>query len=178
MPLSNIAQLFIRLYAIKICVVTFSNMAGYIILPVPLGLLSGEFLYMILPSVFALLSAIALWQLAPFISKLLTKGDDRELSLNGLTSRDLYTATLLGLGVFFILSSLASCFSWVHFLIIYRRDVGGFHANGEPSYYDLADHLITLLAGTALTLTCRKWAERLAIQSEKPKVVPPSEEIG
>ncbi len=122
----------------------------------------GELITTFLPNLFVVLCGVVLWQLAPLISRLLTKGDDPEINLTGVTGEHLYTATLLGLGVYFILSSLASTFSWTHYLIVYNRDAGGFQMDQAPSYYDLTDYLLTLLAGLALTLTCRIWARRLA----------------
>ena len=162
MPLSTIAKLIIRLYAIKLWVGSFTVMAGFVTVPMLSNYSFGELFTTFLPNIFVVLSGVVLWQLAPMISKLLTKGDDAQIQLTGVTSEHLYTATLLGLGVYFILSSLASTFSWTHYLIVYRRDVDGFQMNQAPSYYDLTDYLITLLAGLALTLTCRKWARRLA----------------
>lgn len=162
MPLSSIAKLIIRLYAIKLWVDSASIIAGFMNLPLPLSHSFGEPIRMFLPNIFAVLSGVVLWQLAPMISKSLTKGDDPEISLTGVTGEHLYTATLLGLGVYFILSSLASAFSWAHYLIVYNRDPGTYQIEQAPSYYDLMYHLLTVLAGLALALTCRKWARRLA----------------
>jgi hypothetical protein len=163
MPLSSIAQIFIRLYALKLLVGALASFGGMLTM-VDSSSYSGWSLFLgFLPNLIVIASGGVLWMISPWLSRLLTKGDNKELTLGGLTSKDLFTAVLLGLGVYFIMDSFSNVLGWFHYFAMNRSE-GGFHKHNGPSYYDLSERLLTLSAGIVLTLTCRTSANRLTIE--------------
>jgi hypothetical protein len=164
MPVSSIAQIFIRLYALKILVGALASFGGMIMIarsPIYDGW--STFLGF-LPNLIVITSAVVLWLIAPWLSRLLTKKGNGDLTMNGLTREDLFTAVLLALGVYFIMDSFSNVVGWIHYFAI-NRSAGGFHMDEEPSYYDLTERVLTLVAGIALAMTCRTWGCRLAPKS-------------
>jgi hypothetical protein len=161
MPVSNIAQIFIRLYSLKISVGALASFGGMLMIARnPVYDRWSAFLGF-LPNLIVITSGVVLWVIAPWLSRVLTKKGNGELTLGGLTREDLFTAVLLALGVYFIMDSFSNVIGWVHYFAINRSE-GGFHLKDEPSYYDLTERVLTLIAGIALTLTCRTWGCRLA----------------
>ena len=165
MPVSSIAQIFIRLYALKLLVGALASFGGMLtIVDRPVYSVWNLFLGF-LPNLIVIASGVLLWIIAPWLSRLLTKRGNGDLTLGGVTRRDLFTAVLLGLGVYFIMDSFSNVFGWIHYFAMNRSE-GGFHMRDGPSYYDLTERLLTFGAGIVLTLTCRTWADRL---SNKPQ---------
>jgi hypothetical protein len=161
MPVSSIAQIFIRLYSLKILVGALASFGGMLMItqnPVYDGW--STFLGL-LPNLIVITSGVVLWVIAPWLSRVLTNKGDEELTLGGVTREDLLTAVLVGLGVYFIMDSYSNVLGWAHYFAVNRSE-GGFHMNDEPSYYDLAERLLTLGGGIALVMTCRTWARRLS----------------
>lgn len=164
MPVSSIAQIFIRLYALKILVGALASFGGMLTM-IDNPAYDGWNLFLgFLPNLIVITSGVVLWMIAPWLSRLLTSKGNGELTLAGLTPEDLFTAVLLALGVFFIMDSFSNVVGWVHYFAINRSE-GGFHMDDEPSYYDLTERVLTLIAGIALAMTCRTWARRLAPKS-------------
>jgi len=161
MPVSSIAQIFIRLYALKILVGALASFGGMLTM-IDYPAYDGWNLFLgFLPNLIMIISGVVLWMIAPWLSRLLTSKGNGELTLGGLTREDLFTAVLLALGVFFIMDSFSNVVGWVHYFAINRSE-GGFHMDDKASYYDLTERVLTLIAGLALAMTCRTWGRRLA----------------
>jgi hypothetical protein len=165
MPVSSIAQVFIRLYALKILVGAFASFGG-ILSMVNGATFSALSLFLgLLPNLLVITAGVVLWMFAPWLSRLLTKRGNGDLMLEGVTREDLFAAVLLGLGVYFIMDSFSNVLGWIHYFAMNRSE-GGFHMHDVPSYYDLTERVLTLVAGIALTWTCRTWARRLTAESQ------------
>ena len=161
MPVSSIAQIFIRLYALKILVGALASFGGMLTMLDNPAYGGWTTFLGFLPNLIVITSGVVLWVIAPWLSRLLTKKGNGELTLGGVTREDLLTAVLLGLGVYFIMDSFSNVVGWAHYFAVNRSE-GGFHMDEEPSYYDLAERLLTLGGGIALVMTCRTWARRLS----------------
>lgn len=157
MPISNITQILLRLFSLKWFLTGVIQIGSTWIVASQGG---WDLLYLIAPLAYLIVGALC-WKLSPYVSRLVAKGIDETLTLEGVNTEQLYSAILIGLGVYFTLDSFAPVISWVHFFSINDSLADGFHQNDEPSYYDLADAALTLIAGIALILTARRWAERL-----------------
>ena len=171
MPVSSIAQIFIRLFSLKILVGALASSGGMLtILRNPAY--GGWSLFLgLLPNLLVVTSGVVLWMTAPWLSRLLTGKGDGELTLGGLTREDLFTAVLLALGVYFIMDSFSNVVGWVHYFAMNRSE-GGFHMDDEPSYYDLTERVLTFGAGIALAVTCRTWGRRLSPKSTSEQDAP------
>ena len=170
MPVSSIAQLFIRLYSLKILVGAFASFGGILSMDNratfnPLSLFLG-----LLPNLLVITAGVVLWMVAPWLSRLLTKKGNGDLTLAGVTREDLFAAVLLGLGVYFIMDSLSNVIGWAHYFAINSSE-RGFRMDDNISYYDLTERVLTLVGGIALTLTCRTWARRMAAEPHSEHVV-------
>jgi hypothetical protein len=164
MPVSSIAQIFIRLYALKILLGALASFGGMLTMLNNPAYVGWNLILLLFPNLIMITSGVALWIVAPWLSRVLTSKGNGELTLGGLTREDLFTAVLLALGVYFIMDSFSNVFGWVHYFAINRTE-GGFHLGDEPSYYDLTERVLTLIAGIALSITCRTWGRRLAPKS-------------
>lgn len=158
MPSSSIAQIFLRLFALNwvlsglIQIVSFSfTIQGGNFSPFPF-----------VPALVYLVAGASLWAVSPRLSRKLAHQNDGECTLAGLTEQQLYAAVILGLGLYFALSSFAGAFSWIHFLTINKSPGLDFIQDTQPSYYDLSETFMTLGAGIFLTVTCKTWAKKLA----------------
>lgn len=161
MPISSIAQIFIRLYSLKILVGALASFGGMLTIT-QIPAYDGWNLFLgFLPNLILITSGIVLWTIAPWISRLLISNGNGELTLGGVRREDLFTAVLLSLGVYFIMDSFSNVLGWVHYFAINRSE-RGFHINDVPSYYDLTERVLTLIGGVALVVTCRTWGRRLA----------------
>ena len=171
MPVSSIAQILIRLYAISIFLRGVSGLGG-ILTTIDYPVHSVSYLMMgLLPQFVMFVVAVLIWRIAPWLSRLMTKKSNGELNLGGVTGEDLCTAVLLGLGVYFIMYSFADVVGWIHYFAINRTE-GGFHMDDDPSYYDLTESLLTMIAGVALSMTCRTWARRLSPKKQSEQAAP------
>lgn len=173
MPVSSIAQILIRLQAIVIFLRGVSTLGGTFTTFDNVAYSTSTRFLMISPSIVLFVVAVLVWRIAPWLSRLMTRKSDGELSLGGVTGEDLCTAVLLGLGVYFIMCSFADVLGWIHFFAVNRME-GGFHMGDDPSYYDLTEGLLTLMAGVAIAMTCRTWARRLTPKSQNQQSAPPS----
>ena len=164
MPVSSIAQIFIRLYSLKILVEALASFGGMLMMGRNPAYDGWNLVLGFLPNLILITSGVVLWIIAPWPSRVLTSKGNGELTLGGLTREDLLTAVLLALGVYFIMDSFSNVVGWVHYFAINRSE-RGFHMDDEPSYYDFTEHVLTLFAGIALAVTCRTWARRLSPKS-------------
>ncbi|MEP2777300.1 MAG: hypothetical protein ABJQ29_00485 [Luteolibacter sp.] len=163
MPVSSIAQIFIRLYAVKLFVAAVASFGGLLSMTNSIPFDLTNFLYGSLPNAVIIACGVFLWLVAPPFSRWLTKGGNGALSLDGLAPEHLFTAVFLGLGVYFVMDSFSNVFGWIHYFATNHADgVGGFHMDDEPSYYDLTERLLTMIGGGALIVTCRAFGRRIA----------------
>ena len=163
MPVSSIAQIFIRLYSIKLFVSAFASFGGLYSIARGVSFDPTYFLIGSIPNILIIVCAVSLWIFAPIFSKWLTSGGNELMSLPGIKPAHLYTAVFLGLGVYFVMDSFSNVIGWIHYFAInHSEGAGGFHMDDQPSYYDLTERLLTLFGGIALIMTCRRFAERIA----------------
>ena len=166
MPPSSIAQVFARLFALKWILGAIVHSVSLILTTGRGELYSTNIWIGLIPTSLYLVGGIALWIFAPACSRLITRGRDESFRLNGVTQEHLFSAVLLGLGVYFFMDSFSNVFGWIHYFAVNRSEgVGGFHLRDEPSYYDLSERLLTMAAGIGLVVTCKTWARRLTARS-------------
>lgn len=120
----------------------------------------------ILPFTLTLISGIVLWFIAPKFSKLITGGFDEELKLDWIRPQQLYSSILVGLGIYFALSSLGSVFNWIHYFTI-RQHLKQLPEllPSEPSFYDFSERALTFLVGILLVCLHRKISRKLAMST-------------
>ena len=172
MPASSIAQILLRLFALNWFLMGIIQVASVIFMAGE-GLM-GEgsyFFYSVAPSLIYLVAGVIFWFVAPALSRLLAKRNDGEFSLKGVTERHLYSTAFLALGLYFALDSFANVFNWIHFFSINKSPDYGFHHEEAPSYYELTEGALTLVAGIALMLTARTWATKLTRKSNSEQGV-------
>jgi uncharacterized membrane protein YuzA (DUF378 family) len=157
MPASSIAQILLRLFALNWFLMGIIQIASVVFM-------SGEgsyFFWSIAPSFVYVVAGVIFWFVAPPLSRLLAKRNDGEFTLAGVTERHLYSTAFLALGLYFALDSFANVFNWIHFFAINKSPDYGFHHEEAPSYYELTEGALTLVAGVALMLSARTWAAKL-----------------
>ena len=157
MPLSSVTQVLLRLFALSWALTALARLAQTAV-QARNHWFSGATLAA--PLVMLLMSILA-WRFSPRISRALARGNDSEITLQGVTLSQLYATVFVGLGMYFALSSFADVFNWLHFFAINSSPDYGFHRENSPSYYDLTESLLTFGAGIALIFTARIWAEKL-----------------
>tara|TARA_B110000879_G_scaffold110605_1_gene148022 strand:+ start:213 stop:737 length:525 start_codon:yes stop_codon:yes gene_type:complete len=169
MPISSIAQILLRLFALN------WFLSGFIQLATVIFLYNKESygIYFWAPSFIYLIAGLVFWILAPGLSRLLTKGNDGNINLGEITAYHLYSAVFVGLGLYFALSSFAKVFSWTHFFIINQSPDYGFHREQTPSYYELTESALTLLAGLAFLLTAHIWAKKITRKQKSEQSAAP-----
>ena len=163
MPISSIAQIILRIFALN-WFLTGIIQGGTIVYINQNGTLSW---LSVLPSLVYFLAGIFLWFGSPWFCRLLARGNDREVSLVGVSEKSLFAAAFVSLGLYFALKSFAGAVSWVHFFAINKSPDYGFHHEEAPSYYDLSEQVLTLIAGITLILTSHIWASKLASSRTK-----------
>lgn len=156
MPLSGITQVLLRLFALSWALTGLVQLAQAFVQA--RNHFGGPLLAA--PLIMLMMSSLA-WRFSPRISRALARGNDNGLNLQGITLRQLYATTFVGLGMYFALGSFADVFNWLHFFAINRSPDYGFHHENSPSYYDLTESVITFAAGLGLIFTARIWAEKL-----------------
>jgi len=157
MPVSGIAQILFRLFSLNWLLTGLIQGASIAFIS-----RDGELpWFSLLPSIVYFVAGIVFWMIAPWFSRALAKGADGAVRLDGVTERALFATAFVVLGLYFSLDSFAHVFSWAHFFAVNKSDDYGFHQEEAPSYYELAEALMTLGAGVALVLASKKWAAKL-----------------
>ncbi len=162
MPVSSVTQVLLRLFALSWALTGLVQLGQAVVQA--RHHFGGPMLAA--PLIMLLMSHLA-WRFSPRISKALARGCDSEIHLQGVTQSQLYATVFVGLGMYFALESFANVFNWLHFFAINSSPDYGFHKENSPSYYDLTENLMTLVAGIALIFTARIWAEKLTRRTEK-----------
>jgi hypothetical protein len=165
MPISSIAQIILRIFALN-WFLTGIIQGGTMIYITQNGTMPW---LSVLPSLVYLLAGIFLWIGSPWLSRLLAKGNDKEVSLRGVSEKSLFATAFISLGLYFALKSFAGAISWIHFFAINKSPDYGFHREEAPSYYDLSEQILTLVTGIALILTSQIWASKLSCTLTKNK---------
>jgi len=114
------------------------------------------------PAILLLALCVWLWLSAPWLSKQIVGKQDAVANISGLSLEDIYAFAFLFLGLYFVLTSFAASLNWIY----YSLSVGGGTTGNLPpqtkkSFYDLAQHLVTLIAGFTAMLPSRRWAQKL-----------------
>lgn len=158
MPISSIAVILFRLYALNLTVQglvqTVSNCTH-------LGSYGTEWAFAFLPGVASLILGAALWFLAPPFSRFLAARHDEKFHLDGITETQLYSAVFLGVGLWFALTSFASVFNWLHYFVVSRSQSSLDNQAEQTNLYDFWHQFLTLAVGLLLIFTCRIWASKL-----------------
>lgn len=72
------------------------------------------------------------------------------MTLDGVTRADLYSTVILGLGLYFVLSSLANVFNWIHYIAVERQMMFEYEQGNDVDYYAFSNSAMTLAAGLLL----------------------------
>ncbi len=156
MPLSSIAQIFLRLYALNLFVTGLIQLVAVFAFRPP-----NFLLIQLVPGSVSLIGGAILWIVSPTLARALARGNDGGATLSGITETQLYTAVFLALGLYFTLHSFANAFSWLHFLAINPSPDLTFLPDQRPSFYDMTETLLRLAAGLVLVFSCQTWARKL-----------------
>ena len=157
MPSSSIAQILLRIFALNWFLMGLIQIAS-------MAFTFGQeyfTIFSLAPGVVYFVGGILVWVISPKLSRVLAHRNDGKFDLSGIKEQQLYAAVFLGLGLYFTLSSFAAVFSWMHFFAVNKSPDYGFHQESQPSYYDLSESLMTLVAGVILIFTCKTWAAKL-----------------
>ena len=109
-----------------------------------------------------LVAAVGLFYWSGTIARIVTPKPGPEINLGGLAQYDLYCFAFTFLGLYFVLSSVADTFNWLHYTFLLIRDPHATDAQRTDTLYGLATPLITLLFGGASMLFAGRCARRLA----------------
>ncbi|MEO6848554.1 MAG: hypothetical protein ABI443_12620, partial [Chthoniobacterales bacterium] len=107
---------------------------------------------------------VFVWIFAPFLSHQFSRGNDASLTLQGITLRQMYSTTFVGLGLYFSLTSFANVFNWLHYVIITQSGESTYHNANSSSYYQLSQSAMTLAAGIFIIVTADIWARKLSVK--------------
>ena len=162
MPISAIAQVFLRLFAFNWVLNGLAHTATLAI-SIPREGFSG---YTLTTALWFLVIGLATWFAAPALSRLFTRRNDAPVTLQGITLRQLYATTFIGLGLYFALSSFARIFSWLHYFAVTNSGTSPYHNANPPSYYELTEPLMTLAAAIFVIVTSDTWTRRLSRRHE------------
>jgi hypothetical protein len=172
MPVSALAQILLRLVALKWIVEGLAHLVSAI----ATSRIQEKVHFLNFAATLVCFAAGAvLWSAAPKLSHWMAGKENREINLKGVTLRQLFATVLLGLGGWFALQSFGKAFNWIHFFAIARSSEYRFHPNDQPSYYDLTETVITFVTGVTLIGTARIWARKLCPEGAAE---PPSPEEG
>ena len=165
MPISSITHIILRIFALNwfLTGIIQGGTMVYIYKDTTFTWFS------VLPPLVYFIAGLILWIGSPWFSRLLSRENDRELSLAGVSERSLFATAFLTLGLYFALRSFADVVGWVHFFAINKSPEYGFHHEEAPSYYDLTEPTLTLFAGIGLIFTCRIWAAKLTPRRNNKK---------
>ncbi len=125
-----------------------------------------------LPALLMFASAAIVFFLSHPIARIATPPPNPDLQIGTLTVYDLYCFAFAFLGVYFSLSSIAPAINWLHYYVVLARDTHPTNGQPERSFYQLAQHLVTLAAGVTCLMLAPRLARKLTIlhrdQSARP----------
>lgn len=158
MPVSSLAQILLRIFAL------YWMMSG--ILQVgSIALIGHETLpdlSFFLPSAIHFLIGLGIWHQAPRLSRLAAGGNDGELTLRGVTERQLCASALIVLGVYFALTNVGPVLNGIYIYVLKRNHSEELLSND----YRFLQFFVNVMAGVLLTANARKLAAKLC--ADKP----------
>ena len=108
-----------------------------------------------------LVFGIVLWLLAGLISRLLLKGHQGEVSVEGLSREDVYAGGFVIVGVYFFLSEIGFVLNWLHYFATQGAEAGFREAVKSGEVYDLYYPVLTMIIALILIFTGPTWARKL-----------------
>ena len=166
MPLSNIVAIVLRLFSISWLVQGIAGIGSTAAASAAFASPSSNPWNYVGP-VFFVLIAVATWLLAPGLARLVTPRPEAGIEVGGLTRYDLYCFAFVFLGIYFVLSSVASAINWAHFYLFLSRTVPQADPQRQTSFYELTQPLITCVAGGFCIAYASRLATRLTIAERK-----------
>ena len=166
MPLSNIVAIVLRLFSVSWLV---QGVAGFASTAAAAASFPSPYsnLWNYAGPVFFVLIAASTWFLAPGLARFVTPRPEAAIEVGGLTRYDLYCFAFVFLGIYFVLSSVANAINWAHFYLFLSRTVPQADPQRQTSFYELAQPLITCVAGGLCIVFASRLARRLAIAEGK-----------
>lgn len=155
---SQITQILLRLFSLSWFIQGISQAAGSAVSNSGTG---GPAPFLI-PGLFLALIAVAVWIGAPAAAKYAAKGNDEINVLGQIRFVELLGAMLVGLGLFFCLSSFGAIFNWLHYFWIRAAAPKAFPDSTGVSFYNLSREAVTFGAGVLVIATSRYWAQRIS----------------
>ncbi len=168
MPLISIVTILLRLFSLSWFVqgaVMFATVAA-----ARVTFRSQNIMVFASPS-FLVLLAILVFLFSQAIARLVTPAANDMVALGGIAPFALYCFALTFLGLYFILSSVGSALTHLHYYMLVARITHDNDPNRETSFYELAQPLITLAAGAACTLFAPRIARTLCAFQRKQTTV-------
>jgi len=159
MPASAIAAILLRLYALNLAV---TGLVQSIMQGAAHFMGGSAWIYSVIPAFTHLIVGATLWFIAPPFARFLAARHDEPFRLEGLNEAQLYSATFLGLGLWFSLSSFAGVFNWLHYFAVVRSNPDLWKDEDGTNLYSLSREALTLAAGLLLVFTGPVWAVKLA----------------
>ena len=158
MPASSLAQILLRIFALYWMmsgIIQFGSIALIGRLPDRSFILPD--LSFFLPSAVYVLIGLGIWHQAPRLSRLAAAGNDGELTLRGVTQRQLCATAFMALGIYFTLSHVGNLLNGIYIYVLKRN-------NGEEllsNDYSFLQFGINVVAGVLLAANARKLAGKL-----------------
>lgn len=166
MPISSIAQVLLRLFALNWVLMGLIQLASLAFLLKDSNLSFFNFG----APVILLAFGIIVWVFSPFLSRQFSRGSDASLTLQGVTLRQMYSTTFVGLGLYFSLNSFSRVFSWIHYFTV-NQSIGPAFQNANPTFsYQLSEPAITLAVGVFIICTADTWAKRLSVKHSSDQI--------
>ena len=169
MPASTIAHVLLRLFALSWILKGLAGLPQVIYYTSNYGF-EATFL---ISSVGYIVAGFVGWILAPLLGLMIAGKSDDTPTFPNVTSLQLNTTMIVGIGIYFIMSNFANVFGWVHYFVVNRSPEYRFHQNRlnedlNPSYYELTEPLMTLVAGIALVCAARPLARKMSAKAQEP----------
>ncbi|MEM1295164.1 MAG: hypothetical protein AAGH89_07345 [Verrucomicrobiota bacterium] len=118
-------------------------------------------------------TAIALWFIAPKLGRLMVGNAEVAVNASSLNRRDLYAATLVGVGAFFVLRSLAKTFNWIHYFVISQQQPDEYNQKFAPTMYGFTETAITLVAALVVFFWAGEIARKIDLSHTKSEDIQP-----
>ena len=116
-----------------------------------------------------LVSAGVVWVKAPFLSQLIAGTNTARTPVRTLDAFDLMTGVIVGVGLYFALSSFASLLNSIHYFILTSHAPTVTPDKMKVPFYDLTRSGVTFCAGIFLIVTSSQWAKKIVKQMERTR---------
>ena len=109
-----------------------------------------------------LVGSVVSWSAAPWLAGRIAGDQVAPLPEVTVPQRvDLYATAFVALGAYFMLQSFGNAFNWLHYFMVSRQDSQAFYKEQGPSFYDLTEEVLTLVAGAATLCFSQRLAKKL-----------------